>query len=49
MQVLVVAGRLDGVDEFLGFDELVTRPLQVIRLGHDGAGRGQSQAGGAGV
>lgn len=35
MQVLVVTGGLDWVDQLLGFDELITVSLQIVGLRHD--------------
>lgn len=35
VEVLMVSGVLDRVDQFLGFDELVTVPLQIVRFRHD--------------
>lgn len=35
VEVLMVSGVLDRVDQFLGFDELVAVPLQIVRLRHD--------------
>lgn len=43
VEVLMVPGVLDWVDEFLGFDELVTVPLQIVRFRHDTSPRRQRQ------
>lgn len=37
VEVLVVAGRLDGVDELFGLDQLVAVPVHVVGLGHGAA------------
>lgn len=34
MEVLVVSGALNWVQQFLGFDQLLTVPLQIVRLSH---------------
>lgn len=35
VQILVVAGTLDRIDQLLGFDELITVSIQVVRFCHD--------------
>lgn len=35
MQVLVVTRVLDWIDQLLGFDELITVSVQIVRLRHD--------------
>lgn len=44
VEILVVSGGLDWVDEFFGFNELVAVSIHVVRLCHYGSHTGQQSS-----